>query len=176
MAIGVAAFAIVAALLFILLVPKPTIQQASAAQKVAEEKILADAKANKKELDARNRKFRDEWKALQRGEARLDKTTENALWQRFSAARNGFDKTRRAHFAQLDEQHASAKAEKQRLVAEVRDEGDGFDLDACTENPAHPANIAREDGRGLFLMRALMDRVERFTDGGNVVRLVLHRP
>ena len=37
-------------------------------------------------------------------------------------------------------------------------------------------NIAREDGRGLFLMRALMDRVERFTDGGNVVRLVLHRP
>jgi serine/threonine-protein kinase RsbW len=65
--------------------------------------------------------------------------------------------------------------DEQRLVAEVRDEGDGFDLDACTEDPAHPDNIAREDGRGLFLMRALMDRVERFSDGGNVVRLVLHR-
>ena len=62
------------------------------------------------------------------------------------------------------------------VAARIGYRGDGFDLDACTENPAHPANIAREDGRGLFLMRALMDRVERFTDGGNVVRLVLHRP
>ena len=31
------------------------------------------------------------------------------------------------------------------------------------------------DGRGLFLMRRLMDHVERFSDGGNVVRLILHR-
>ncbi len=61
------------------------------------------------------------------------------------------------------------------LVAEVRDEGDGFDLDACTEDSTLPENLAREDGRGLFLMHKLMDRVERFSDGGNVVRLVLIR-
>ena len=42
-------------------------------------------------------------------------------------------------------------------------------------DPTTPANLQREDGRGLFLMRHLMDRVERFTDGGNVVRLVLNR-
>ena len=41
-------------------------------------------------------------------------------------------------------------------------------------------NLEREDGRGLFLMRALMDRVERFdangaAPGGNVVRLTLAR-
>ena len=61
------------------------------------------------------------------------------------------------------------------LVLEVQDEGQGFDLDECTEDPTEDANILREDGRGLFLMRALMDRVERFHDGGNVVRLTLRR-
>ncbi len=62
-----------------------------------------------------------------------------------------------------------------RLVAEVRDEGNGFDLEACTEDATLPENLVREDGRGLFLMRQLMDRVERYSDGGNVVRLVLIR-
>ena len=38
-----------------------------------------------------------------------------------------------------------------------------------------PENLEREDGRGLFLMRQLMHRVERFDDGGNVVRLTLNR-
>jgi serine/threonine-protein kinase RsbW len=68
------------------------------------------------------------------------------------------------------------------LIAEVRDEGDGFDLEACTEDSSLPENVLREDGRGLFLMHKLMDRVERFRDGEtagsagrNVVRLVLHR-
>ena len=62
-----------------------------------------------------------------------------------------------------------------RLILEVRDEGAGFDLERCTEDPTTPANLLREDGRGLFLMRRLMDQVERFSDGGNVVRLTLHR-
>lgn len=61
------------------------------------------------------------------------------------------------------------------LVLEVADEGSGFDLEACTLDPTGPEQVEREDGRGLFLMRQLMDRVERFTDGGNVVRLTLHR-
>ena len=61
------------------------------------------------------------------------------------------------------------------LVLEVEDEGDGFDLEACTEDPTTPENLLREDGRGLFLMRSLMDRVERFRGVGNVVRLTLHR-
>ncbi len=62
-----------------------------------------------------------------------------------------------------------------RMVVEVRDEGVGFDLEACTEDPTTAENLMREDGRGLFLMRRLMDEVERFSDGGNVVRLVLRR-
>ena len=62
-----------------------------------------------------------------------------------------------------------------RLIVEVEDEGIGFDLEACTEDPTTPENIGREDGRGLYLMRALMDRVERFRTDGNVVRLTLQR-
>ncbi|MBX9927821.1 MAG: ATP-binding protein [Gemmatimonadaceae bacterium] len=60
-----------------------------------------------------------------------------------------------------------------RVVIEVADEGLGFDLDACTGDATAPDALEREDGRGLFLMRRLMDGVERFTDGGNVVRLTL---
>ena len=62
------------------------------------------------------------------------------------------------------------------LVLEVADEGTGFDLDACTIDPTSPGSLEREDGRGLFLMRSLMDRVERYEDDArNVVRLTLHR-
>ncbi len=61
------------------------------------------------------------------------------------------------------------------LVLEVSDEGGGFDLERCMRDPTTPENVAREDGRGLFLMYRLMDRVERYTDGGNVVRLTLNR-
>ena len=68
-----------------------------------------------------------------------------------------------------------AELTAERLVVEVSDEGLGFDLVACTADPTAAGNIMREDGRGLFLMQKLMTRVERFTDGGNVVRLVLHR-
>jgi serine/threonine-protein kinase RsbW len=62
-----------------------------------------------------------------------------------------------------------------RLVVEVVDEGTGFDLAGCMEDPTRPENIVREDGRGLFLMARLMDSVERFSNHGNVVRMTLRR-
>ena len=72
--------------------------------------------------------------------------------------------------------HVMARVDMSRLVIEVQDEGTGFDLDRCTLDPTTPANVDREDGRGLFLMRQLMDRVERFDhESGNVVRLTLNR-
>ena len=72
--------------------------------------------------------------------------------------------------------HVTARVDTARLVVEVTDEGAGFDLDQCTLDPTTPENVDREDGRGLFLMRQLMDGVERFDDArGNVVRLTLNR-
>jgi serine/threonine-protein kinase RsbW len=73
-----------------------------------------------------------------------------------------------------------ADIDTSRLVIEIADEGKRFDLDANTRDATDPVNLEREDGRGLFLMRALMDQVERFDvsseDGqGNVVRLTLAR-
>ena len=61
------------------------------------------------------------------------------------------------------------------LVIEVADEGTGFDLDACTLDPTLADRLEEEDGRGLFLMRRLADRVEQFVDGGNVVRITVRR-
>lgn len=64
------------------------------------------------------------------------------------------------------------------MIVEVADEGGGFDLDRL-HDPTSPEHLEDEGGRGIFLMKRLMDRVERFTDGGmdgaNVVRLVLRR-
>jgi serine/threonine-protein kinase RsbW len=71
--------------------------------------------------------------------------------------------------------HVRASVTAQRLVMEVRDEGGGFDIERCTRDPTSPENVEREDGRGLFLMRSLMDSVERYDEDGNVVRLTLNR-
>ncbi len=72
--------------------------------------------------------------------------------------------------------HVRATVDAHRLVVEVVDQGGGFDIDACTLDPTTPENMDREDGRGLFLMRNLMDQVERFeVQNGNVVRLTLEK-
>jgi serine/threonine-protein kinase RsbW len=72
--------------------------------------------------------------------------------------------------------HVRAEVDSRRLVLEVGDEGRGFDFDAIAIDPTTPDNLDREDGRGLFLMRKLMDSVERVDVAhGSVVRMTLHR-
>jgi serine/threonine-protein kinase RsbW len=56
----------------------------------------------------------------------------------------------------------------------VRDEGDGFDP-RDVPDPTLPENLERTGGRGIFLIRELMDEVD-YTGCGNCVRLVLHNP
>lgn len=60
----------------------------------------------------------DEWRTLQR-DSRLDKSTEDDLWRRFSHARTTFDRKRRHYFGALDEQRSAARQEKEKLVAEA---------------------------------------------------------
>ena len=60
------------------------------------------------------------------------------------------------------------------IVFDVRDEGPDFDMEKERVEPT-PETVMREDGRGLFLMHRLMDRVEHIRNRGNVIRLTLRR-
>lgn len=68
-----------------------------------------------------------------------------------------------------------ATVSEKALVFDVVDEGAGFDFANFRHDPTSAENIGREDGRGLFLMRKLMDRVERFQENGNVIRMTVNR-
>jgi serine/threonine-protein kinase RsbW len=59
------------------------------------------------------------------------------------------------------------------LLIMINDQGRGFRLDDVS-NPLKKENLLRESGRGIFLMRTLMDRVEfEIIKGGHQVRLWL---
>jgi serine/threonine-protein kinase RsbW len=58
-----------------------------------------------------------------------------------------------------------------RVEARVKDQGRGFDP-KLVPDPTRPENLTRPCGRGLFLMRELLDEVS-YNDQGNEVTLVL---
>ena len=60
------------------------------------------------------------------------------------------------------------------IVFDVSDEGPDFDMEKLRVEPSLET-VTREEGRGLFLMHRLMDRVEHIRKGGNVIRLTLRR-
>jgi serine/threonine-protein kinase RsbW len=57
------------------------------------------------------------------------------------------------------------------ITARITDQGDGFDPGAVPD-PRTPRNLVGESGRGLFLMRELLDEVH-YNERGNSVTLVL---
>ena len=72
----------------------------------------------------------------------------------------------------------SVELDAQRLCIDVTDEGVGFDLAELVQSPDEADWFEREDGRGVFLMRTLMDRVESAgpdAESGHRIRLILHR-
>jgi hypothetical protein len=78
-----------------------------------------ESKIQWKTSSTRMRALLDEWKTLQRTGPKLDRESETALWHRFSAARNTFDKARRVHFALLEDTQADAKTAKEKLAKEA---------------------------------------------------------
>lgn len=60
-----------------------------------------------------------------------------------------------------------------RVEVSVSDEGVGFDPESVPD-PTDPRRIEVPGGRGLFLIRKLMDELE-FNERGNALRMVLHR-
>lgn len=69
--------------------------------------------------------------------------------------------------------HVDVSLSPDRVVVCVADEGAGFDPEHVPD-PTLPANLESSGGRGIFLLRRLMDQVE-YNERGNRVRLVLHR-
>ena len=91
-----------------------------AATKDAKEKLVAEAeevaaKDNWKLSGDRLKELLDQWKSL----PRIEKAADEELWKRFSAARNGFDRRRRTHFAKLASANDAVANAKELIVAEA---------------------------------------------------------
>ena len=102
--------------------------QRAAESRAAKEKIVAEAEKLAAGTDWRDganrlRALLDEWKAL----PRLDKSTDDALWRRFSSARTTYTRHRKAHFAEQHERRDAARVVKERLAAEAEALADSTD-------------------------------------------------
>jgi len=82
---------------------------------VAEAEQIAAEATHWKNSSERLRQLLEEWKAA----PRADRSVETALWKRLSAARNAFNKRRKAYFADLEEERETARAAKEKLCAEA---------------------------------------------------------
>jgi serine/threonine-protein kinase RsbW len=65
--------------------------------------------------------------------------------------------------------HVSCRCASAGVSIIVRDEGQGFDINKVPD-PTAPENIGSVHGRGIYLMKTLMDEV-RFEEGGAVVHM-----
>ena len=63
----------------------------------------------------RFRSLLDEWKAL----PRIDRTTDNEMWHRFSTARTAYTRRRKAHFSELNSRRDEVKSLKEAIIAEA---------------------------------------------------------
>lgn len=96
-------------------------KEARKAEAVAlKEKIVAEAESliesvSWKVTSARLKELFEEWKKA----PRLDKKVDTALWKRFSSSRNRFDKRRRTHFANLNNEHKLIATAKELIVKEA---------------------------------------------------------
>jgi serine/threonine-protein kinase RsbW len=61
----------------------------------------------------------------------------------------------------------------ERFTVRVADEGEGFDFDSLPD-PLAPENLMKTSGRGIFLIRSLMDdfHLQHLNSGGTEVTLV----
>ncbi|MDR1513697.1 MAG: DUF349 domain-containing protein [Propionibacteriaceae bacterium] len=111
----------------------PLIDEAQAKRREEKARILEEARARKAAIveqaeklaegnDWRGgvvkfREFLEEWKAL----PRLDKATDDDLWHKFSSGRTTYTRRRKAHFAELGEQHDSAREVKEQIIKEAEE-------------------------------------------------------
>src|SRR6202012_243573 len=77
---------------------------------------LANTATQWKAAGDRLRAILDEWKTI----SGLDRKTDDALWKRYSAARETFNRRRGSHFAELDRDRAGAREAKEKLCEKAK--------------------------------------------------------
>jgi hypothetical protein len=100
-----------------------------AAQTARKEALAAEAEdvaANSthwKVAGERMREILDEWKTI----TGLDRKVDDALWKRYSAAREAFNRRRGSHFAELDRERAGVRQSKEQLCERAEAMSDSTD-------------------------------------------------
>lgn len=98
-------------------------EEQRAAQTARKEALATEAEdlaANStawKAAGERIREILEEWRTV----TGLDRKTDEALWKRYAAARDAFNRRRGAHFAELDRERAGAREAKERLCARAEE-------------------------------------------------------
>ncbi|ODR04448.1 DNA repair ATPase [Mycobacterium sherrisii] len=90
---------------------------------VAEAEDLAANSTHWKVAGDRLREILDEWKTI----TGLDRKVDDALWKRYSAAREAFNRRRGSHFAELDRERAGVRQAKERLCERAEEMSDSTD-------------------------------------------------
>ena len=119
-----------------------------AAQTARKEALAAEAEelaANSTQWKAagdRLREILEEWRTI----SGLDRKTDDALWKRYSAARETFNRRRGSHFAELDRERAGARQAKEALCERAEELADSTDWGPTARRLPRPAD--RVEGGG----------------------------
>jgi hypothetical protein len=92
----------------------------------AEAEELAATSTQWKAAGDRLREILEEWRTI----SGLDRKTDDALWKRYSAARETFNRRRGSHFAELDRERAGARQAKEALCERAEELTDSTDWGA----------------------------------------------
>ncbi len=66
------------------------------------------------------------------------------------------------------------KVEDEKMIVSLKDEGTGFDPNTVPD-PTQPENILKESGRGVHIMRSLLDDLKfNFTPNGTEIILIIN--
>lgn len=94
----------------------------------AEAEELAATSTQWKAAGDRLRAILDEWKTI----SGLDRKVDDALWKRYSAAREAFNRRRGSHFAELDRERSGIRQAKERLCERAEALSDSTDWAATS--------------------------------------------
>ncbi len=89
----------------------------------AEAEEIANTSGQWKAAGDRLRAILDEWRTI----TGLDRKTDDALWKRYSAARETFNRRRGSHFAELDRERVGARQAKEALCEKAEKLSDSTD-------------------------------------------------